>query len=109
MHATVDDPTIHPARHPIVSLLLRCRLCRARRLFAAPRFPSPDKRLSGILDVLLGVARGCQYIHGRGIIHGDLKPDNVRGGVGTSMGGGSSTGISNPITCVVGRAGGRSR
>ena len=63
MHVTVID--------------LSCSSSLLCSLFTAS-FPSPEKRLSGILDVLLGIAQGCQYIHARGIIHGDLKPDNVR-------------------------------
>lgn len=30
-----------------------------------------------VLSVLLDIARGLQYIQSKGIIHGDLKPENV--------------------------------
>lgn len=34
--------------------------------------------LEGILSVATDIASGCLYIHRNQIIHGDLKPDNVR-------------------------------
>ena len=38
---------------------------------------SSEKRLLLSLEILAGISRGCEYIHGKEIIHGDLKPDNV--------------------------------
>ena len=30
-----------------------------------------------MLPLLIHIAAGCEYIHSKNIIHGDLKPDNV--------------------------------
>ena len=34
-------------------------------------------RLGQVLPLLAHIAAGCEYIHNKNIIHGDLKPDNV--------------------------------
>jgi serine/threonine protein kinase len=38
-----------------------------------------DKRLSeeDVLKVLVYVACGLRYLHSRGVVHGDLKPEDV--------------------------------
>ena len=30
-----------------------------------------------MLAAISQVAKGCDYLHDRGVIHGDLKPDNI--------------------------------
>jgi serine/threonine protein kinase len=46
----------------------------ARRSFAPERQP---RRWRAIKQVLLDVAAGMEYVHSKGIVHGDLNPANV--------------------------------
>ncbi|MCW8137523.1 MAG: serine/threonine-protein kinase PknK [Planctomycetota bacterium] len=43
-------------------------------LFGAP--PAAEA-LPGLLEVLASICRGLEYVHTRGLVHRDLKPDNV--------------------------------
>ena len=46
-----------------------------------------DKRLSGgdVLKALVQVAWGLRYLHSRGVVHGDLKLENVTVGVSVRL------------------------
>lgn len=49
-------------------------LCRAAGgLTWPPPLPAPSRQAT-IVHLLLGAARGIAYIHSKGIIHGDVKP-----------------------------------
>jgi len=37
----------------------------------------PEVGRARYLDLMMGVARGMEFFHGRGFVHRDLKPDNV--------------------------------
>jgi tetratricopeptide (TPR) repeat protein len=47
------------------------------------------RRLERFLDLLVQVLRGLAFFHARGLVHGDIKPDNVLAG-GVSAGGGDA-------------------
>lgn len=40
-------------------------------------FPSSQPKTCAILTSALEIAKGLQYIHAAGIVHGDIKPDNI--------------------------------
>jgi len=42
-----------------------------------------DQKLSGVLEALVHVAWGLRYLHSRGVVRGDLKPESVVVGGGS--------------------------
>lgn len=40
-------------------------------------FQSLQPKMCAILHSALDIAKGLQYIHAAGIVHGDIKPDNI--------------------------------
>ena len=40
-------------------------------------FESLQPKMCAILHCALDIAKGLQYLHALGIVHGDIKPDNI--------------------------------
>jgi len=36
-----------------------------------------DQKLFDVLEALVHVAWGLRYLHSRGVVHGELRPENV--------------------------------
>ena len=43
----------------------------------------PTHMIHPMISMLSQVAKGCEYLHNKRIVHGDLKPDNVLLVIGT--------------------------
>eukprot|EP01064_Diplonema_japonicum_P033206 TRINITY_DN6496_c0_g1_i1.p1 TRINITY_DN6496_c0_g1~~TRINITY_DN6496_c0_g1_i1.p1 ORF type:complete len:463 (+),score=65.54 TRINITY_DN6496_c0_g1_i1:28-1389(+) len=73
LHEVIDDETSekvylvldHVENGPVASLLASGKLDKS---------PLPDKKLKRLLA---DVAGGLQYLHAQGVLHKDLKPDNL--------------------------------
>jgi transcriptional regulator with GAF, ATPase, and Fis domain len=71
--------------HPnVVGVLDYGRLSDGRAWFTQPEVPGDDlftttraAPFARVLELLVGVLRGVAYLHGRGVLHRDLKPDNL--------------------------------
>jgi serine/threonine protein kinase len=70
----VDDPG-SPALHGAAVLVMELASCSLRSLLA--RAASPGGPLPHGDQILARVCRALAHLHGRGWVHGDLKPGNV--------------------------------
>jgi serine/threonine protein kinase len=79
--ASITHPSIIPVygygEHEGSEYIAMMLVPGARSLDRAFRPPLDDAALAGLLRAGLDVARALQFIHERGLVHGDIKPSNI--------------------------------
>ena len=83
VHRMFGDAAFSSQEMPLITPVLLQEYCDGGTLLdaiKAQQFYDADKqspRLAQVLPLLTQIASGLSFIHGKNIIHGDLKPDNV--------------------------------